>query len=156
MRRLIFSFVASLVMACTAAAQTDAVAQAPFDPEVTARIETVLGNPAPWQAAFTAIQAAVAERDEEALAPYFSYETPLRVNGEEVALDSEFDLFEIYDSLFTPEIVTVITQQKYEDLFVNQDGIMLGSGEVWLGGICVDASCSAVDVKIIALQSTAQ
>ncbi|WP_417308278.1 hypothetical protein [Devosia sp.] len=156
MQRLILSLAAAVLMASAATAQTETPPVPSYDPAVTARIESVLGNPAPWQSAFTAIQAAVTERDEEALAPYFSYETPLRVNGEEVALDSEFDLYEIYDSLFTPEIVTRITEQKYEDLFVNQDGIMFGDGEVWLGGSCVDASCSTVDVKIIALQSTSQ
>ena len=48
-----------------------------------------------------------------------------------------------------------ITAQKWQDLFVNYQGIMIGNGQVWINGICKDDKCAAFDVKVVTIQSTA-
>jgi hypothetical protein len=35
---------------------------------------------------------------------------------------------------------------------VSAKGVMLGSGEVWLNGVCRDPACTAPEVKVIAIQ----
>jgi hypothetical protein len=41
--------------------------------------------------------------------------------------------------------------QKYEDLFVNWQGVMFGRGEIWFSSICQDKSCSRSELKITAI-----
>jgi len=45
-----------------------------------------------------------------------------------------------------------VKNQKYEDLFVNSHGVMFGSGEVWVNGLCKDNACKTLDVKVITIQ----
>ena len=40
------------------------------------------------------------------------------------------------------------------ELFVNGKGVMFGSGEAWLNGICQDKECKRMEVRVIALQAT--
>ena len=60
-----------------------------------------------------------------------------------------------YDKIVTPHIADVIEKQKYENLFVNYQGAMLGSGEIWIAGICKDKACTQSDIRIKTIQNTA-
>lgn len=121
--------------------------------EVAERMTMLFGDAQPFIEAFETIQAAVAEGDGPTLAEYFPYGTPIRVDGVEVVLESEYDLYQRYDELITPAIAEAVAAQAFETLFVNADGVMLGDGEMWLSGICSDDSCTEFEVKIIALNS---
>ena len=59
-----------------------------------------------------------------------------------------------YDKVFTPDIVQVVKDQQYADLFVNYKGIMFGRGQVWINGICTKNSrnCEQFDVKVVTIQ----
>lgn len=49
-------------------------------------------------------------------------------------------------------MAAAIGRQRYGSLFVNYQGVMFGNGEVWINGICREASCKRFDVKVVALQ----
>ena len=58
-----------------------------------------------------------------------------------------------YNDIVTPAIKRVVANQRYGALFVEQQGVMLGRGEVWLNGTCRDgAACRDVDVRVVAIQ----
>jgi hypothetical protein len=59
-----------------------------------------------------------------------------------------------YDRIMTPAIAEAISRQKYSQLMVNYKGVMFGNGEAWVNGICRDAACKDVDVRVVALQAT--
>lgn len=121
--------------------------------EVNARIEMVLGDHTKYEAAFEALQTAVAEGDAEAVAGLAAYPLIVKVDGRrEIASGEEFAA--AYDEIMTEEITSTIAGQTYENLFVNNQGIMFGNGEVWMAGVCEDDSCEVWDVKIITIQST--
>jgi hypothetical protein len=48
----------------------------------------------------------------------------------------------------------VIKQQNYGDLFINDQGVMFGRGEVWINGICADSGCKRFDVKVVTIRGT--
>lgn len=121
--------------------------------DVVAALQANFGNPEIFDEAFAVIQAAIAEDDVASLAEYIPFGTPLNVNGEEVVLADEAELAARYDELITPEIKDVVAAQTFETLFVNADGVMLGNGEVWLNGICIDDACTDFTVKIVTLQN---
>lgn len=142
-----------VVVASFVALMTPAAAQTVE--EVNGRIETVFGEYEAFAEAFEAVQAAVAEGDAETFAEWVYY--PITVaatgDGEEVTLEGPEDVVARYDDFMTDEIIEAITNQRYEDLFVNGGGVMFGNGELWLGGVCTEEGCTAFDVKIITIQS---
>ncbi|EHS55851.1 hypothetical protein P4H71_14510 [Paenibacillus kribbensis] len=81
---------------------------------------------------FKALQKAVADNDKEKVANYIFY--PLRVNDSEKSLTipNKKDFIEKYDQIFTDAIREALVNQKTDDLFVNYQGVMVGSGELWL------------------------
>ncbi|MDB5540887.1 MAG: hypothetical protein JWQ89_2614 [Devosia sp.] len=129
-------------------------AMAQSDAEVDAAIETNLGDPAAYHAAFDAIQQAVVDEHREAFAAWVAYPINVTADGEAMVIADEEQFVEHYDGVMTDEIRDAITGQQWQDLFVNYKGIMLGDGQVWLNGICKDDACASFEVKIIAIQST--
>lgn len=130
-----------------AVAQTDA--------DTDAAVESALGDHTAYRAAFDAIQKAVADGDKVGFAAWVSYPIAVTADGEAMKLSDAAQFEEHYDNILTDEIKAAITDQKWQDLFVNYQGIMFGNGQVWLNGICKDDACAQFDVKIITIQSTA-
>lgn len=59
-----------------------------------------------------------------------------------------------YDTLFTIPVRRAIGRQRYEELFVNDNGVMLGVGEVWFR--CATKPCATRDaVRVTSLNSDA-
>ncbi|MGG4221161.1 hypothetical protein ABEW32_23385 [Paenibacillus jamilae] len=81
---------------------------------------------------FKALQKAVADNDKEKVADYILY--PLRVNDVEKSLTipNKKDFMAKYDQIFTDAIREALVNQKTDELFVNYQGVMVGSGELWL------------------------
>ncbi|MGM1022886.1 MAG: hypothetical protein ACQEXV_20835 [Bacillota bacterium] len=81
---------------------------------------------------FKALQKAVADNDKEKVANYIFY--PLLVNDSEKALTipNKKEFIAQYDQIFTDAIREALVNQKTDDLFVNYQGVMVGSGELWL------------------------
>lgn len=139
------AFAAALLVATPAFAQTA--------DDVNAQIDTVLGDHAIYQTAIETIQKALAEHDTVALAGYVPFGEAIKVNGEDVVIADEADLDARFDELFNDKVVTAITGQDYGALFVNQDGIMFGTGELWITGVCLDDTCADVFVNISAINN---
>lgn len=47
-----------------------------------------------------------------------------------------------YDTLFTIPVRRTIGRQRFEEVFVNAQGVMLGAGEVWFAKPCAKAPCA--------------
>lgn len=141
----------AIALAAAFFAATPAFAQTADD--VNAQIEQLLGSHDVFETAITTIQTAVIEHDVEGVAGYIPFGEPIMVNGEAVVIADEADLAARFDELFNEKVVTAVTDQTYETLFVNQDGIMFGQGELWVGGVCIDDACNDFFVNIIAINN---
>ncbi len=100
------------------------------------------------------LQQAVAKHDAAAVAALVHY--PIKVNPgkKPFTVKNEKAFIKDYDRIITPDIAAVIFKQKYENLFVNSQGAMIGDGEVWITGFCRDKSCKHSDIKIGTIQDT--
>lgn len=141
----------ALFVAAALFAATPALAQTAAD--VDQQIDTVLGPHETYATAIARIQEALKERDVEKLAGYIAYGEPLKVNGADVVIADETQLTAEFDSLFNQKVTDAVVNQTYETLFVNQDGIMFGDGELWLNGVCDDEACEFPFVTIIAINN---
>jgi hypothetical protein len=102
----------------------------------------------------TQLQQAVASHNAAAVADLVHY--PIKVNPgkKPFTIRNEKAFIKDYDRIITHDIEDAIFKQKYENLFVNSQGAMIGDGEVWITGFCRDKSCRQSDIKIGTIQDT--
>jgi hypothetical protein len=121
--------------------------------DVDTRIDTVLKDHVPYEAAYVDIRAALASNNPDALAEYMQFGTPFLLNGKHVTLKDAAEFKTRIGEFFNDKVKKAVEAQTYEALFVNADGVMFGVGQLWLDGICRDEACTAFDVKISAFNN---
>jgi hypothetical protein len=144
-------YVRSLLTA-TLIAATTMPALAETADGVNARIDNLLGNHALYETTINAFQQAVAAGTKEDVAAFVRYPIMVAISGRKTAIRSADDFIKNYDAIMTTAITDAIKAQKYEDLFVNDQGVMFGRGQAWVDGICLDRKCKTSVVKVITLQ----
>jgi hypothetical protein len=79
------------------------------------------------------LQEAAASKDEKKISRYLLYPVSINAHSGRKSLRSEKDLEASFAKIFTPKVLSTISQQKPENVFCNYQGVMLGDGEVWIG-----------------------
>jgi hypothetical protein len=117
-------------------------------------IDLSVGDHVKVQQLLTALQQAVASHNAPAVASLVHY--PIKVNPGKrpITIKNENAFIKDYDHIITPDIADAVFKQKYENLFVNSQGAMIGDGEVWITGFCRDKTCKQSDIKIGTIQDT--
>ncbi|MEN5060796.1 hypothetical protein [Luteimonas sp. TWI1416] len=116
------------------------------------RIGQVLGDAAPYETVFTALQKGVAAHDAKAVAALPIYPLRVKVAGQEREIADAAAFEREYDRIITADIARAVVAQTFDALFVNAQGVMLGNGQVWIGSVCADAACAHPQVGIVAIQ----
>jgi len=134
-----------------------APAQAPDVPAAGDRavddsIDGALGDHTRYRAFIGQFQKAVADKDAAAVAALVHYPFGATIDGKTVVIKDAKGFVAQYDKIVTPAIAQVIVRQKYSDLMVNYQGVMFGSGEAWINGVCKDNACKVYDVKVMTIQ----
>jgi hypothetical protein len=129
------------------AAQTDLA-------DLNKSIDLSVGDHVKVQQLLTNLQQSVASHNAAAVAALVHY--PIKVNPgkKPFTIKNEKAFIKDYDGIITHDIQDAIFKQKYEDLFVNSQGAMIGGGEVWITGFCRDKTCKQSDIKIGTIQDT--
>lgn len=86
---------------------------------------------------------AVKRADKKAVAALIAYPIRVQVNGGAKRLRGPADLVAHYDAIFSPVYRAAIANALPRNMFVRDQGIMLGNGEAWFGP----------DGKVIALNN---
>lgn len=117
-------------------------------------IDLSVGDHVKVRQLLTQLQSAVAKHNAPAVAALVHY--PIKVNpgNKPFTVKNEKAFIKDYDRIITHDIQDAILKQKYEALFVNSQGAMIGDGEVWITGFCRDKSCKQSDIKIGTIQDT--
>jgi len=121
---------------------------------VNASIDKLLGDHARYEAVIEAYRKAVADGDKAAVAALVDYPIEVDIEGKKTSIKDPAAFVQDYDKIVTPAIAHAIEVQKYSDLLVNGQGVMLGSGETWINGVCKEGSadCSEFEVKVVTIQ----
>lgn len=125
---------------------------------VNASIDRLLGDHARYEPVIRGFQKAVVDGDKAAVAALVRYPIAARIAGKDVAIADADAFVQRYDEIVTPKIADAIGKQNYADLMVNYKGVMFGSGEAWITGICDKGSkdCERFTVKVVTIQPGAQ
>ena len=120
-------------------------------------LRMLFGDHAKYRAVIDAYQKAVAAGDKEAVAALVDYPFSATIDGKRTPIKNAAGFVENYGKIVTPAIASAIKAQKYSELMVNGKGVMFGSGETWINGICKkgSADCSEFEVKVVAIQAGA-
>ncbi|WP_445514866.1 hypothetical protein [Stenotrophomonas sp. 3(2025)] len=117
--------------------------------DARARIETLLGDAAQYEKVFTAFKTAVVGGDRAAVVEEVRF--PLNISGgRKITGPGEFQ--RNYEKIITPAVVKAVSAQDFGTVFVNQQGVMIGDGQVWLTGQCLDKACTRTEVKVGTIQ----
>lgn len=126
------------------------------DADVDQRIESLLGDAKPYREVLDRLQRAVAADDRKAVAGLVDYPLTIKAKGKAKKTIRNADAFVAeWDSIMTAEVRKAVLDQKYAGLSVNQYGAMLGSGQVWINGICQDNKCAKTNVRVSAINPDA-
>jgi hypothetical protein len=120
--------------------------------ETNARLDLVFGEHESFGEVFDILYQAVDAGDAPTVASLAKYPLRVATNGEEYEIDSEQTFIDNYDTIITPSIKDVIVSQDFALLFVNQDGVMYGDGDVWISPICIDDACERYRWLIVTVQ----
>lgn len=146
--KLMLGLVAAIILALGA----DSAAIAQTVEETNARLDAVFGEHESFGEVFDILYAAVEAGDAATVASLAKYPLRVATNGEEYEIDNETTFVENYDTIITPSIADVILSQDFALLFVNQDGVMYGDGDVWISSICIDSACERYRWLIVTIQ----
>jgi hypothetical protein len=91
------------------------------------------------QAFLTKLQAAVAGNDAQAIAAMTHF--PLTLNGRPGPRDSA-RFAQAFATIFNDKVRTAVSRARVGDLFVSSRGLMIGSGQVWIAGLCEDGAAA--------------
>ncbi len=131
-----------------AATPASPAADAPAE-DARARIESVLGDAAQYEKVFNAFKTAVVGGDRAAVVEEVRF--PLNISGgKKITGPGEFQ--RNYEKIITPAVAKAVSEQDFGKVFVNQQGVMIGEGQVWLNGQCLDQACTKTEVKVITIQ----
>ena len=130
-------FVAMWLAPCIARSQ---------DESVESRIEHVAGLTASEvRKLLEDLKKRTASRNARATCALVIY--PLRITGGTIKTIAECEAG--FDHIFNTKVTAAIKSQRFEQLFVNWQGVMVGSGEVWISGVCPDKACRTHSLGII-------
>jgi hypothetical protein len=102
------------------------------------------------KAFFEKVKAASAAQDARAMAKLVKF--PLRVNGK-MSVKSSRRLIARYSNVFNNVVTQAIETQRYETLFSNYQGVMMGDGQVWFNKVCRQKACTSYATRIIAVNN---
>lgn len=117
--------------------------------DARARIDSVLGDAAQYEKVFNAFKTAVVGGDRAAVVEEVRF--PLNIaGGKKITGPGEFQ--RNYEKIITPAVVKAVSEQEFGKVFVNQQGVMIGDGQIWLTGECLDKACARTEVKVGTIQ----
>jgi hypothetical protein len=120
-------------------------------PAMDARLDTLFGEHQAYRKFLRQLQAAVSSQQRVQVARLVSYPLVTHLRGHQVTIRTPQQFLQHYGQLLPAASVEAITAQRYEALFANAQGAMIGAGEVWFGGVCADDNCRQRKVRITAI-----
>ncbi|AYG68802.1 MULTISPECIES: hypothetical protein [unclassified Rhizobium] len=137
---LIASLAAMIALSGTAFAQTAA--------DMNKNLDGLFGEHQAYADFFTKLKSAIGSADKATVAGLVSYPFSARINGKAVKIKDAKHFTTDYDQVITAKVKDAVAKQKYETLFANAQGVMIGDGEIWFAK-------AGKDVKHMTMQITA-
>ena len=135
------------ILCCLVLLSQSALARADTD----ARLDVLFGSHQGYSEFLGRLKDNVSAKDWPAVADLVAY--PIRVNiaGHRKLLRSREEFLNRVRLVMSAKVIDAIQHQRYDALFANGNGVMIGDGEVWFSGICMQSRCIDRALKITAV-----
>lgn len=120
--------------------------------DMDATLDRLFGAHAPYEKFLTKLKLEAKAQDWSTIADQLSYPLTVRISGRRLKFEARGQFLSHVRSILTPRVLQAIAAQRYEDLFANANGVMIGNGEIWYSGICAGADCNDAPIKITAIK----
>lgn len=107
------------------------------------------------------LKRSVKASDRKGLAAVVNYPLSVSLGGTAMTISRPEQFLKHYSEILTPKVEAAIANQKPENLFANDGGIMIGDGEVWFR--CPDGlltkrengsyACDDGDIRIVTINN---
>ncbi len=104
-------------------------------PETNRLAVAGIRNPSGASEFLQKLQEAVARDDREKVLSMVAFPVPDSRSGQPDLIPSAEELLKRYDQIFTAHTRQVLARQKVEDLYVDEGGVAIGSGEIWFNQV---------------------
>lgn len=94
-----------------------------------------IDDPDEFDKTFDLIKNALKDNDKDMFADYVAYPIKVNIDGERTDVKNKEEFIKKFDIIISEDLKNKFLNQKVEDLFVNQYGIMVGDGEFWMSEI---------------------
>jgi hypothetical protein len=103
-------------------------------------------NAKEFEKSFNTIKFLVKNNEKSKVASYVSY--PLRVNKKDktMKIHSKEDFIKNYNTIITENVKKALLDQDVAKTFVNYQGVMVGSGEIWFTHVNNKAMIYAINI----------
>ena len=99
-----------------------------------------------------ALKDAVARDDAQAIASMVSYPITVRLDSAPVTVKTPQEFVANYTHILSEPVKHAVEQAQLDRLFVNYQGVRLGRGEMWFGGV-YNKDGESYQVKILAINN---
>jgi hypothetical protein len=96
------------------------------------------------------LQQAVRNDDRQAVASLVSYPITVRIDGAPTTLADPAAFSARYPEVMTEPVRAAIEAAEPATLFANSDGVMVGRGELWFGGV-YEGGAETYDLRIVGI-----
>lgn len=105
-------------------------------------------NAKEFEKSFNTIKFLVKNNEKSKVANYVSY--PLNVNKEDkkIKIQSKEDFIKNYNTIITENVKKALIDQDVAKTFVNYQGVMVGSGEIWFTHVNNKAMIYAINLFV--------
>lgn len=134
-----------------AAADARVSAESTADQAMDRRLDQLFGHHQDYRSFFEHFRQAVLAGDQTKVASLMHYPITVHLEGKRWTLYNVKEFTDVYAHIMTPRLIEVVRHQVYADLFANDQGVMLGQGVIWFSGICEDAECEQMPLRVVAL-----
>ncbi len=118
------------------------------------RLNSLYGSHSDYRSFFEKLKRNIKEGRKEVVADMVDYPVMINMKGQRIKINNKDEFVHSYDVIINKKTEKEVENQKYEDLFARDTGIMTGkSGEIWFGRICKDRECKKSEIKVIAINN---
>ena len=118
-----------------AKAQPAPVTQSPGD-DKDQRIQEIAGlNPVLVNKFLEDLKKNIAEGNKAEVSQRVAYPLRLHLGSQQRLIRTPAEFIKSYDKIITAKVKAAILEQTFEGLFVNQNGLMIGAGELWFSAL---------------------
>ncbi|CAI3937856.1 hypothetical protein [Commensalibacter communis] len=109
--------------------------------QMNARLDFLFGSHDDYYAFIDQLKEDVTHQNKAAVAAVVKYPLKVDIANKRVLIKNQQQFIQNYQAIITPKVKESVAKQEFIGMFANGQGMMFGSGQLWISGYCLDKTC---------------